>query len=239
MNKKNILYIDDDNNNLFSFKVNLKDIFNVFTTTNNDLEYIINFIKENKIDIVVIDERMPDINGSDLIIKIKNYFPKISYVLTSAYLTPKITDKLIKDKTIDLFLDKPWDIDFIRKNICDINVKYGRIALIDDDVLSNILNSKIINDNLKNVITYDFVDVNFAIDFLTKNLVDLIIIEKNLVNDFIHKIKECQKDTPIYVLTDKFETEFFKKYPVINDYINSPILKSNTHVLEKAIFQTA
>jgi hypothetical protein len=114
---------------------------------------------------------------------------------------------------------------------------YKRVVIIDEDILSNILNSKIINKNLKGVITYDFIDTNFALNFLTKNLVDLIVIEKSLVKGNINKIKGCQKDTPIYVLTDKFESEFFAKYPTINSYISNPILKSNTHIIEKAIFQ--
>jgi hypothetical protein len=114
---------------------------------------------------------------------------------------------------------------------------YKRVAIIDEDILSNILNSKIINNNLKGVITYDFIDADFALSFLTKNQVDLIVIEKGLVKKNIYKIRWCQKDTPIYVLTDKFESEFFSKYPAINDYISSPILKSNTHIIEKAIFQ--
>lgn len=116
---------------------------------------------------------------------------------------------------------------------------YKRVAIIDEDVFSNILNSKIINSNLKGVITYDFIDVNFALNFLSKNPVDLIVIEKSLVNKSIDKIKGCQQDTPIYVLTDKFEIEFFSKYPAINSYISNPILKSNTHIIERAIFQTA
>jgi hypothetical protein len=114
---------------------------------------------------------------------------------------------------------------------------YKRVAIIDEDILSNILNSKIINNNLKGVITYDFIDTDFALSFLTKNEVDLIVIEKSLVRKNIDKIKGCQKNTLIYVLTDKFETEFFSKYPAINNYISSPILKSNTHIIEKAIFQ--
>lgn len=114
---------------------------------------------------------------------------------------------------------------------------YKRVAIIDEDILSNILNSRIIRDNLKGVITYDFIDMDFALSFLTKNQVDLIVIEKSLVKGNINKIKGCQKDTPIYVLTDKFESEFFAKYPAINSYISNPILKSNTHIIEKAIFQ--
>jgi hypothetical protein len=114
---------------------------------------------------------------------------------------------------------------------------YKRVMIIDEDILSNILNSKIINNNLKGVITYDFIDANFALNFLTKNQVDLIVIEKSLVKRNIEKIKGCQKNTPIFLLTDKFETEFFKKYPTINNYISNPILKSNTHIIEKVIFQ--
>ena len=114
---------------------------------------------------------------------------------------------------------------------------YKRVAIIDEDILANILNSRIIRDNLKGVITYDFIDIDFALSFLTKNPVDLIVVEKSLVKKSIDKIKGCQKDTPIYVLTDKFESEFFAKYPAINSYISNPILKSNTHIIEKAIFQ--
>jgi len=114
---------------------------------------------------------------------------------------------------------------------------YKRVVIIDEDILSNILNSKIINNNLKGVITYDFINADFALNFLSKNTVDLILIEESLVKSYLNRVKWCQQDTPIYVLTDKFESEFFKKYPDINSYISNPILKSNTHIIEKAIFQ--
>jgi response regulator RpfG family c-di-GMP phosphodiesterase len=235
---KKLLFIDDDENNLFAFKVNLKEFFKVYTTSNTDINFLSEIIIDNKIDIVISDELMPYINGSDLIKSLKKIFPKINYILTSAHIDELIVKNLKDNKIIDMFFEKPWNISTIIDNVKNIGVKYGRVALINKDELSVILNSTIIRNNIKNVIVYDFTDINKSVNFLCKHSVDLIIIDDTIINTHSDLIKICQKDTPIFVLTDNHKNDFLISCSEISDYIYSPILKSNTHIIEKAIYQT-
>lgn len=229
---KKILFIDDDESNLISLKANLKFHFKVYTTSNTDINFIKNLISENGIDIIISDERMPYINGSDLIKNLKKLFPKLTYILTSGYIDNISVNKLKENKIIDYYFEKPWDINSLINSISSVGIKYNRIAIIDSDSLSNILNTKIIRNNLKDVIVYDFTDINQSISFLSKHSVDLIIIKDDLYELYGYILKKCQKDTSLYILTDEI------KNPLLKNYITNPILKSNTHLIEMAICQT-
>jgi two-component system, response regulator, stage 0 sporulation protein F len=91
--KKKIIYIDDEPINLELFKINFRDQYEVFITASpaNGLE----IIREEKIDVVITDYKMPVMNGMELIQKLKNadYRQTICMILSGYLETDVITDK--------------------------------------------------------------------------------------------------------------------------------------------------
>ena len=77
---------------------------------NNPITALEHFI-ENKKDYVLVisDLRMPNLNGLDLLNKIK--------MLNSNVKTDKTFQKYMKDGTIDLFIEKPIPIDWLRQKV--------------------------------------------------------------------------------------------------------------------------
>ena len=76
---------------------------------------------ENKKDyaLVISDLRMPNLNGLDLLSKIKMLNPNVRTILVSAYEVKedKVFQKYMKDGTIDLFIGKPIPIDWLRQKV--------------------------------------------------------------------------------------------------------------------------
>lgn len=87
---------------------------------NNPVTALEHFI-ENKKDyaLVISDLRMPNLNGLDLLSKIKMLNSNVRTILVSAYEVKedKVFQKYMKDGTIDLFIEKPIPIDWLRQKV--------------------------------------------------------------------------------------------------------------------------
>ncbi|HJU78583.1 MAG TPA: response regulator [Nitrososphaeraceae archaeon] len=87
---------------------------------NNPVTALEHFI-ENKKDyaLVISDLRMPNLNGLDLLSKIKMLNSNVRTILVSAFEVKedKIFQKYMKDGTIDLFIEKPIPIDWLRQKV--------------------------------------------------------------------------------------------------------------------------
>jgi DNA-binding NtrC family response regulator len=87
---------------------------------NNPVTALEHFI-ENKKDyaLVISDLRMPNLNGLDLLSKIKMLNPNVRTILVSAYEVKedKVFQKYMNEGTIDLFIEKPIPIDWLRQKV--------------------------------------------------------------------------------------------------------------------------
>ncbi|MGI8718977.1 MAG: response regulator [Nitrososphaeraceae archaeon] len=87
---------------------------------NNPVTALDHFI-ENKNDyaLVISDLRMPNLNGLDLLSKIKMLNSNVRTILVSAYEVKEdeVFQKYMKEGTIDLFIQKPIPIDWLRQKV--------------------------------------------------------------------------------------------------------------------------
>ena len=77
--KATILYLDDDLQNLNSFKANMRDSFNILIASTPVEAY--NLIHENEVQIIITDQRMPAMSGSEFLETMANEFPNIQRIL--------------------------------------------------------------------------------------------------------------------------------------------------------------
>ncbi len=110
---KNILIVDDEETLLLiiasRFK-NYRDRFTVFTARNG--KEAVKILETQKINIVVTDLKMPEMDGFELLIYMGNNFPSIPVIVNSAYCNPEIQLKLDAIGTIRI-LDKAVDFDLL------------------------------------------------------------------------------------------------------------------------------
>jgi response regulator RpfG family c-di-GMP phosphodiesterase len=81
--KPRILYLDDDQGNLDSFKANFRDQFEIFTSVNPVQAY--NLIEPERIQIAIADHNMPSMSGVEFLGSLSQDFPNVQRILLTGY----------------------------------------------------------------------------------------------------------------------------------------------------------
>src|SRR6187551_3695484 len=105
MSLAKILWVDDEIESLQSQKIFLENKgYNVHTLTNGF--DAIDYVKENEVDVVLLDESMPGITGLEALQKIKEINSQIPIVLITKNETENLMDEAIGSQITD-YLIKP------------------------------------------------------------------------------------------------------------------------------------
>jgi response regulator RpfG family c-di-GMP phosphodiesterase len=103
-----VLIVDDELGVRESFRMILKDGYNLFIHSEPDEALLT--IKENHIDVALLDIRMPKMNGIELLGEIKKIDPDIQVVMVTGYATLDTAVKAMRSGAFD-YLNKPFDKD--------------------------------------------------------------------------------------------------------------------------------
>ncbi len=107
-NKKiNILYVDDEMNNLVSFKATFRLKYNVFTAISG--QEAIALMDENQIHIIITDQRMPGMTGVEFLEKILEKHPDPMRILLTGYADLNAVIDAVNKGKIFHYLSKPWN----------------------------------------------------------------------------------------------------------------------------------
>ena len=104
-----ILYLDDEKHNLNSFRINFRRRYGYKVVTAQTQKEALQILENNKVDVFLTDYKMPIIDGTKMIDKVKSLYPSIKSMIITAY-----GDGL---KTKVPVLDKPFDFNQIINNI--------------------------------------------------------------------------------------------------------------------------
>lgn len=107
--KYNVLYVDDEPANLRVFKNTFRWHYNVFIAESGNEG--LNILDGNGIDIVITDQRMPGITGTELLATIKQKYPSLikRSILLSGYTDQAAIDIAVSEYKIFKYVNKPWD----------------------------------------------------------------------------------------------------------------------------------
>jgi response regulator RpfG family c-di-GMP phosphodiesterase len=105
--KINILYVDDEMNNLISFKATFRIKYTVFTAISaNDAR---NILDSNNIHIIITDQRMPETTGVEFLESILEKHPDAIRILLTGYADMNAVVDAINKGKIFHYLTKPWN----------------------------------------------------------------------------------------------------------------------------------
>jgi len=106
MSSYNVLYVDDEPENLIVFSSKFKRIFNVFTaqSAGEGLEVL----EKNSIQLVISDHRMPEMTGVQLLEKVRDKHPDIIRIILTAYTESEDIIDAINKGGVYYFIKKPW-----------------------------------------------------------------------------------------------------------------------------------
>ncbi len=121
-NKIKVLYLDDEVINLMSFKAIFRQKFEVFITS--DAKEAMKLIEENNIPIVISDQRMPDMLGTEFLENVFQKFPKTKRILLTAYSDTNDLVKAVNECKISKYLVKPWDAILLENILIELNNEY-------------------------------------------------------------------------------------------------------------------
>ena len=106
--QQNLLCVDDELGILKSLVRALRnEPFNVLMASNSD--EALTLLSENDIQVVLVDQHMPDINGLNLIKKIKAQHPTVVPVILSGLVDMEYVLAAINRGDVQHFLAKPWN----------------------------------------------------------------------------------------------------------------------------------
>ena len=126
MRKFNILIADDESSQRSILRGYLEQSGYNVSEADSGSEAI-TIIEENLIDIVLSDYKMPDMNGIELLKKIKILNPEISVVIITAFGTIENAVKAMKEGAYD-YLTKPIDLDELEIVIKKITERHNLIS---------------------------------------------------------------------------------------------------------------
>ena len=111
----NVLYVDDESNNLIAFEANFRRNFNVFVAKSSKKAKII-LAKEN-IHVLITDQRMPDTLGTELLEDMVKKYPYQSRILLTGFSDINAVIDAVNKGRIFKYLTKPWDDNELRMSI--------------------------------------------------------------------------------------------------------------------------
>jgi response regulator RpfG family c-di-GMP phosphodiesterase len=150
--KINILYVDDEVNNLLSFKATFRIKYNVFTAISG--AEATEVLGKNDIEIIITDQRMPGITGVEFLESILEKYPDPMRLLLTGYADMNAVIDAVNKGKIFHYLTKPWNEEELdltiakahavyteRKNEREMNEKLS----ISNDQLEFLLRQKLLS----------------------------------------------------------------------------------------------
>src|SRR5574344_188579 len=178
MKNSMILIVDDEQMVTSAFKTLFKlEGFSNCVAFNNPVEAV-EFLKENKPDIIVSDFIMPEMNGLEFLTKAKELYPNVSKILLTGYADKENAIRAINEIGLYKYIEKPWDNDDLI-----VNIKNG----IERSNLLEKLNNKIeeleeakkelekYSHNLEDLVaekTADLIQTNSKLEGIISNCAD-------------------------------------------------------------------
>ncbi|MEP1033260.1 response regulator [Ekhidna sp.] len=107
--KFSLLYVDDEATNLRVFKANFRKFFNVHTST-NPIEAI-DILNQEDIQVIVTDQRMPEMTGTQFLEKILPDHPDVIKIILTGFTDIEAIKDGINRCGIFKYITKPWNFD--------------------------------------------------------------------------------------------------------------------------------
>jgi response regulator RpfG family c-di-GMP phosphodiesterase len=105
--KINVLYVDDELNNINSFKATFRKDYAVFTALSGPAG--LQILKNNIIHVIITDQRMPDMTGVEFLVEVLKEHADPVRILLTGYTDINAVIDAVNKGHIYYYLNKPWD----------------------------------------------------------------------------------------------------------------------------------
>ena len=170
-----ILYIDDEQENLESFKIALWMDYDIITVPNTKIARDI--LKEKPVKVVITDQRMPDESGLEFVESIVDQYPDLIYMVLTGYTDIEVVIEAINHGNIYRFMTKPWGLQEMKQSIENALETYN-LRKNNKDLVNELKNK---NEELKKS-EYKFRNIfNSSLDSISIINEEGILLEVNAI----------------------------------------------------------
>lgn len=114
--KARVLYVDDDRQNLLVFRVAFKRYFDIRLAASAQ-EALQILDQEPPFAVILSDQRMPGMSGSEFLSKVKDDHPNTTRMVITAYTSLEDALKALNDGEATRFIHKPWKPQSLRADL--------------------------------------------------------------------------------------------------------------------------
>lgn len=126
-----LLLVDDEDNILYSLRrVLRKEPFKILTC-NNAIEAF-ELLASNDVQVILSDQRMPKMNGTEFLSRVKDMYPETVRLILSGYTDLRTVTDAINHGFIYKFITKPWQDEELKKELQSAFRKYKQSVSISD-----------------------------------------------------------------------------------------------------------
>lgn len=129
-----VLYVDDEMNNLHSFKATFRRDYKVFIA-NTGAEGL-EILQSNKINVIITDQRMPGMSGVEFLQEVLKIDSEPIRILLTGYADINAVIDAVNKGHIYYYINKPWDEQQLRiviKNAFEIyRLREENLQLIEE-----------------------------------------------------------------------------------------------------------
>ncbi|OFX27020.1 MAG: two-component system response regulator [Bacteroidetes bacterium GWA2_31_9b] len=117
LQKHSLLYVDDEKVNLELFFLSFRRDFEIYLA-NSAKEGLI-FLEKNKVDVIITDQKMPEMTGVEFLCEINRRFPDIPpcRLMISGYTRNEDIESAFNNYKLFEFISKPWNAIQLKKTI--------------------------------------------------------------------------------------------------------------------------
>ena len=136
--KITILYVDDEENNLFSFKANFRMKYKVYTAISGD--EALEIMEKQAIDIIITDQRMPKMTGVEFLEKVLEKYPDPMRILLTGYADMNAVVDAVNKGKIFHYLTKPWneeELDMTIQRAYDVLLKKREVEDMNEKLATS------------------------------------------------------------------------------------------------------
>lgn len=217
-----VLYVDDEEKSLKYFRETFGDKFAVLTASNAEEGFRILKENQDRVAVLMTDQRMPGEKGIQLLEKTRLMKPRIIRILVTAYSDLETAIESVNTGAIYKYVTKPWDIPqlevtlkrgiefFIVQNERDQLLREKISTLYNVMLTDRILSLGILATGLSHHIRNSMVAVKTFLDLTPKKLEEENLNLEQLRNpDFwseYYKKVQNQMDKVAHLLSDLWES---------------------------------
>ncbi len=230
VNKHNILYVDDEIINLKVFKETFKRYYNVFLAQSG--KEGLKILDEVKIDLVITDQRMPEMSGTKFLEKVVHKYPEVLRMIMTGHSDLEVIIESINDFGVHQYITKPWNSEslkntfdtFLNKQNKELSKKQDIEAVnaSDEDKLSAYAKSLIGFKKLRTDVIREHFDnpiiINYSKECEGKE--NIFIHEFKNQDSFLFLMVNCSVNHVEGSLIKSFILEYAKDYVIGNKVFN-------------------